>query len=636
MSVEEKETVIKQLLENIESLKKQVSFYQEVFDIFPAMYLSVDPLTKEIIDCNKKFVEEIGYQKNEIIGKSIFDIYSDSFLPEIKEALNNETQIRNREFEIKRKTGSVINVCLSSYSIFDNEESLQKIILSLTNISKDNKNENEIECNKKKLLLAEERYRLLAEATEHGIWDWNLVTNEIYFSPQWKRQIGYEDYEIENKFESWIDHLHPDEKNEMLQKVDVFLNNGKNTFEIDFRFRHKDGSYKYIHNNAIAIKSENGKTIRMFGTHTDFTKLKTAQIELETQWKQFESILNAFPEIMYVIDPKTYEVVFVNKHFQDILGKNPVGKKCYDAFQGFEFPCTFCTNELIDKSDDWNNTWEYRNKLLKKNFQVTDKIIKWTDGRELKLEIAIDITNQKNTEEELLNSLNAIKKSNHELEQFAYVISHDLQEPLRMVHSFTQLLEKKYYDKIDETGKQYIYYASDGAARMQQLINDLLQVSRISKNDVDYELVSLSEVVNYAIDNLKIKIEENGAIITADSLPEVMANKNQICRVFQNIIENSLKYRSNINPIISITFKQIEIDKIRITIEDNGIGFDNKYKDKVFTIFQRLHSKDEYSGTGIGLSICKKIIERHGGEIWADSKEGFGTKIHFTIKIDEG
>lgn len=242
-----------------------------------------------------------------------------------------------------------------------------------------------------------------------------------------------------------------------------------------------------------------------------------------------------------------------------------------------------------------------------------------------------DINSIKKMEDELKNSLTLLEQSNKELEQFAYVASHDLQEPLRMVSSYTQLLAKKYKDSIDGDGATYINFAVDGAQRMQMLINDLLDYSRITRQKQTIEPVSTSRVLGLVISNLRKKIEESGAVVTNDLMPQVMGNEQQLVRVFQNLIDNAIKYRSEAPPMVHISAKDMD-DSYCIGITDNGIGIEEDYKDKVFEIFERLHSPAAYPGTGIGLAICKKVIENLNGKIWIESNPDKGVTFYFTLK----
>ena len=225
-----------------------------------------------------------------------------------------------------------------------------------------------------------------------------------------------------------------------------------------------------------------------------------------------------------------------------------------------------------------------------------------------------------------------LETANKDLEQFAYVASHDLQEPLRMVASYTQLLERRYKDKLDQDANDFIQYAVDGANRMQKLINDLLDYSRTTSRGKDFAKVDSSQVLGQTISNLQQLIIENNALITTEDLPELKADESQIMRVFQNLIVNAIKFKKKSEmPKIHISCEK-KNEFYEFAVRDNGIGIEMQYQDKVFAIFQRLHSTKDYPGTGIGLSICKRVVERHGGKIWFESKENEGTTFYFTIK----
>jgi PAS domain S-box-containing protein len=238
----------------------------------------------------------------------------------------------------------------------------------------------------------------------------------------------------------------------------------------------------------------------------------------------------------------------------------------------------------------------------------------------------LNATLEKKVEERTVELAN----TNKELEQFAYVASHDLQEPLRMVSSFLQLLQKKYSGQLDEKAEGYINYAVDGSERMKRLILDLLEYSRIGTNADNFVDVDLKEVLEYLNVIFENELQETSATINYSSLPTIRANKTQITQLFQNLISNSLKYRSDKKPVITITVT----DKAKyweFAFSDNGIGIDKQFFNKIFIVFQRLHNVSEYSGTGIGLALCKKIVEAHKGKIWIESAIGHGTTFYFTI-----
>jgi light-regulated signal transduction histidine kinase (bacteriophytochrome) len=248
--------------------------------------------------------------------------------------------------------------------------------------------------------------------------------------------------------------------------------------------------------------------------------------------------------------------------------------------------------------------------------------------------ICLDVTRRKADELKLLDYTQELERSNTELEQFAYIASHDLQEPLRMVSSYTQLLGRRYKDKLDDDANEFIGYAVDGANRMQTLIQDLLTFSRVGKTKQTLKLVDMTQVIKDIILGLKIAIEESNVLIGySASFPKVMADHSQIQQLFQNLILNAIKYRQEGRQCkINIDCQKID-NMWQFSIKDNGIGIEPEYFERIFVIFKRLHSKEEYSGTGIGLAVCKRIVEGHGGQIWLESEFGSGSTFYFTMPV---
>lgn len=241
-----------------------------------------------------------------------------------------------------------------------------------------------------------------------------------------------------------------------------------------------------------------------------------------------------------------------------------------------------------------------------------------------------NITAFKQTQDALAKRTEELAHSNRELEQFAYVASHDLQEPLRMVASYTQLLARRYKDKLDDDANEFIGYAVDGATRMQALIVDMLALSRIGTHGKPIEPCETTVALDRALANLRLAITESGATITHDVMPHLKADISQLTQLFQNLIGNALKFRGDVAPTVHIGAEQKE-GTWHFSVRDNGIGIKPEFFDRIFVIFQRLHGKQEYPGTGIGLSVCKKIVERHGGNIWIESEPDKGTTFHFTL-----
>ncbi len=241
-----------------------------------------------------------------------------------------------------------------------------------------------------------------------------------------------------------------------------------------------------------------------------------------------------------------------------------------------------------------------------------------------------DITEVKRAEEALRKVAADLARSNEDLEQFAYVASHDLQEPLRAVSGYLQLLQRRYHDRIDQDANEFIQFAVDGATRMQQLIRDLLSYSRVGTHGRQLERTDCNEALRIALANLAMAIGESGAIVTHEPLPAVWADGRQLTQLFQNLIGNAIKFCGSGPPRIAIAVRPSG-DEWQFVVRDNGIGMESRFFDRIFEVFQRLHGREEYSGTGIGLSICKRIVERHGGRIWVESEPGRGSSFYFTL-----
>jgi two-component system, sporulation sensor kinase E len=382
----------------------------------------------------------------------------------------------------------------------------------------------------------------------------------------------------------------------------------------------------------------------LLGTGIDISLRIKAEESLKKSEANLKTIMDT-TDIAYTLLDKELNVLaynpmaikFVNSQFR----KTPVkGDRLVDYFPKERFPQFLKYTGQVLKGE--NIHYEI-------NYKQPDESVLWYDVRLFPitnnqneifgLMIALsDVTERKMSEihlEELNENLKKHAKelaiSNAELEQFAYVASHDLQEPLRMVTSFLTQLEKKYSDMVDAKGKQYIYFAVDGAKRMRQIILDLLDFSRVGRTEDDLEEVNFNKLVNEILGLYRRQIEELKASIIFENLPTLQTYKTPVRQVFQNLIGNSLKYhKANEAPVISITCKETKTH-FQFSIKDNGIGIATEYFDRVFIIFQRLHNKDEYSGTGMGLAITKKIIETLGGKIWLESEEGKGSTFYFTM-----
>jgi PAS domain S-box-containing protein len=372
---------------------------------------------------------------------------------------------------------------------------------------------------------------------------------------------------------------------------------------------------------------------------TEHEKAEKALVDSETKYHSLYSSMNegvALHEIIYNPQHEAVDYVIndINPAYETITGlrmSEVVGKKASELYGTGNPPYIKIYTNVAEKGE--STEFETFFEPMDKHFKIS--VI--SPGKGKFATIFEDITKRKKTEkqrkkllEELTTTNEELKQSNKELEQFAYITSHDLREPLRMITSFLQLLERRYQNKLDADANEFIGFAVDGAKRLDAMTNDLLQYSKITSEKREIKPVNFEHVLEHALENLKVQIEENNAIITHDSLPIIKGDEKLKVQLFQNIIGNAIKYRSQETPKIHISAKK-EKNQYLFSIIDNGIGMPPEHLEKIFTIFQRLHTHEEYEGTGIGLAIAQKIVHKEGGEIWAESEPGKGTTFFFTI-----
>lgn len=384
-----------------------------------------------------------------------------------------------------------------------------------------------------------------------------------------------------------------------------------------------------ITNFPIIIK---GEIIGVYGIAKDITKMIIAEKSLKKSQERLQKIMDRSLDIICTIDGEG-RFVQVSKASSKILGYEPeeiVGMSSLKLTHKDDREKTIkIAREVIQGGEATN----FENRYLRKDGKYIPLLwsARWYPEEALLYSVARDATEIKRTEEKLVNYANKLKRSNDELEQFAYIASHDLQEPLRMVTSFLSQLERKYKPQLDEKAGQYIHFAVDGATRMRRIILDLLEYSRIGRKEYQIEKVDINNVVSEALKLNQTTIEEKNAVVEWDNLPAIMASRVPLQHLFQNLISNGLKYQKEDNqPIIKISAKETQTHW-QFSVKDNGIGIAPQFHDKIFAIFQRLHGNQEYTGSGIGLSICKKIVENFKGQMWVDSDENKGTNIYFTI-----
>lgn len=407
------------------------------------------------------------------------------------------------------------------------------------------------------------------------------------------------------------------------------------TWRGEIKNRAKDGQFYWVYTTITPFLDSNGKPLQYLAIRFDITEKKMAEEIMINALTEKNTILESIDDSFFAVD-RNWIVTYWNNRAEKMIGKSKsevIGNNFWDVFA-----------DAIDSLSyiKYHEAIETRQVIHFEDFYVT--LGRWYEISAFPSENGLSVYFKDITERKLseirLNELNvSLQKqtkelaiSNAELEQFAYVASHDLQEPLRMVTGFLTQLDKKYGSIIDEKGKKYIDFAVDGAKRMRQIILDLLEFSRVGRGEEDQEEIDLNELIDETKILFRKQIEEKKAHIQSADLPSITSFKVPLRLIFQNLIGNALKYtRQNVPAEIHINAEETA-DTWQFTVSDNGIGISPEYFDKIFIIFQRLHNKDEFSGTGMGLAICKKIVENLGGTIWIESAEGEGSTFYFTVK----
>lgn len=386
---------------------------------------------------------------------------------------------------------------------------------------------------------------------------------------------------------------------------------------------------------------------RLISAKTIEEQRKDAVIALQTSETRYRAVVETQTELICRF-LENGEITFVNHAFLKFFENSAASSEGSNYFESFDHQQQHSIKEVFEQLSPTHPSDTYDCQYLTKDDDI--KWLSWScnaiydkEGNFIEYQtVGQDTTERKVTEvkieqtnKDLAQIAENLKRSNEELQHFAYAASHDLQEPLRMIASYLQLLEKRYEGKLDKEAMEYIDFAVSGAKRMRGLINDLLAYSRVQTGKKPLKLTDLNDVLFIVSQNLKEKIKENDVLIDIDRLPVVMADPSQMSSLFQNLIDNAIKFRrQDVRPIVHVAAEETA-EHWEFAISDNGIGIEAEFADKIFIIFQRLHSMAEYSGTGIGLAICKRIVERHQGNIWFESEPGQGTTFYFTLKKAE-
>lgn len=490
---------------------------------------------------------------------------------------------------------------------------------------------------------SERRLQRVLEGSNDGFWDRHIPSGITTFSPRWAGMLGYASDEIAPAMSSWENLVHPDDLPLCRRLLAQHLAGYRDRYEAVYRMRHRGGHWIWILARGKAYEWDaEGRPVRMAGTHTDVTVRQLTMEALRMREQTLKAVLEALPIGIWIANAEGR-----------ITSANAAALAMYP---GVRYRALVPEGEQDGNWGEAGRTvaphdWAL-NRAIKNREKVTEQLveIEFSDGSKKTVlnsglpildeqgnplgAVAVnqDMTTWLKLEQDLLQRSQQLEESNRELEQFAYVASHDLQEPLRKVSSFAQLFSRKYSDRLDQTGQTYIDFMVDGANRMQTLIDDLLHYSRLTRGGRTRHEVDMNRIMQGVLADLQLAIRDAGADVRAAPLPVILGDAGQLRALMQNLISNAVKYRAKDRcPIVEIGARK-EPGIVTFWIRDNGIGIHPRYFERIFVIFQRLHARSEYPGTGIGLAICKKIVDNHGGRIWVESTPEQGATFFFTLQ----
>ena len=616
-----------------EELLESEEKYRNILENIEDGYFEVD-LAGNFTFFNPSLCRILGYNREEMPGmnnrtfmdaenaKKVFQAFNEIYVTGIPQ--------KGFDWETIRKDGARMYIEVSVSLIARPEEKPTGFRGIARDITERRRAEAE-------LRESEEKFRNLVESINDVIYEIDSQGVIVYVSPIVKDVFGYDPADAIGK--NFIEFVYKDDRS-LLMVLLSDLRTGRTT-PSEYRLTDKSGDLRWVRTRTRPIMEDGRFTGGARGTIIDITERKQAE---EAQRKAEESYRSIFENAVEGIFQTTADGRFLsaNPALAYILGyESPedlmasvtsIGGQLYVSHEAREEHLRVVTEkgqvkgfEAQVRRKDGSIRWISMNTRL-----VRDDVGNFVEG------FAEDITERRRAEEELAKKAEELARSNAELEQFASVASHDLQEPLRMISSYVQLLARHNQGKLDADSQEFIAFAADGATRMQALIQDLLAFSRVGTRGKPFVPTDCEAVLERALNHLKVAIEESGARITSDPLPMLRADDSQLVQLFQNLVGNALKfYRPGVPPVIHIGAKRSGQDWV-FAVCDNGIGIPAEQKQRVFEIFQRLHSRGEYPGTGIGLAVCRKIVERHGGRIWVESAVGEGSTFTFALPQGNG
>ncbi len=597
-----------ELLRTEQTLRESTQYLENLITFANAPIVVLDPHLR-ITRTNRAFELLSGRTNDTLEGHEIERLFPLDKREEIILGMIHQTRggrpWETTEIPILDANGQMKTVIWNSAIIYDPDH---KNVLALIAQGQDITERKQAE---EALRESEERFRALSETSPIGVGVSSAEGVLLYTNPSYESILGYTRGELLGKKASDL-YLNPNDRTSWLQAMEE----GRGARNVEIQLKRKDGIPVWVSINTAYISY--GEDRAVIGTMQDVTDRRRAEAEI--------SRLATFPE-------RNPDPIVELDTSAKILYINPSASLLFPdlAKQGTDHP--FLTNTLaILKEFQREGSIYYIQTVQAADHHYQQVWHYLSDFQRIRV-YSTDVTALKQAEQGLQTFADQLKRSNEDLERFAYIASHDLQEPLRNVVSFSQLLARRYEGRLNADADEYISYIVEGGKRMQSLVADLLEYSRVHTRGQAFMLVNTNDLVDRVIQNLYMQINESDVVIRNGILPSVHADPTQLALVFQNLIGNAIKFqRADVQPHIALSAEKTG-EMWKFAVSDNGIGIDPAFYDRIFVIFQRLHTREKYPGTGVGLAIVKKIIERHGGQIWVESEVGKGSTFYFTLPI---
>ncbi len=595
-----------------------------------------------IVSVNRAAERILGLAQAELIGKpgftSMLPCIGEDGAPLASEARPTRITIRTgtpqtgRVIGIKRPDGAVTWLSVNTAFLRRADEAdYYGLVSTVSDITAQHDAE-------RRLKESEQRFRRTFELAGSGMAHIGMDRRFTRVNRRLCEILGYSEEELLQLTGRQISH--PEDLDIINEQRPRLYKGEIDRIELEKRYLRKDGSVVWVHFTMTVERDAKGAPLYEIAVYEDITQQLETQLRLRESEARFRQTFElAASGIGHVRDGR---FVRVNRSLCEIFGYAEgelLGRHVKELSHPEDRDVSDAPRERIRRGEAESARFE-------KRYLRADGAVIWCEVavalvRDVygvpQYEVAIfdEVTDRKKAEARLREAHEELKRSNAELEQFAYVASHDLQEPLRMVASYAQLLGRRYEAKLDGDAREFMAYIVDGAARMKQLIEDLLAYSRVGTKGAEFKRVNVEDALKRALFNLRVAIQEAGAVVTNDPLPTLSGDEVQLGQLLQNLMSNALKFRSDSVPRIHIGVTE-SAKEYAFEVRDNGIGIEPQYYERIFMVFQRLHNKGEYPGTGIGLAICKKVVERHGGRIWVESHPGAGSSFYFTLPKERG